>query len=80
MIPNIDPERISWNDDGMHRTNDLTFTQVCVHMTIYTLSYPDYIIVTCSSSFYYRSYFVINLLLFTGKAIHHRRSHYDCQC
>lgn len=27
-VPNIDPERIFWPDDGMHRTNDLSFDKV----------------------------------------------------
>jgi hypothetical protein len=27
-VPNIDPERISWPDDAMHRTNDLPYETV----------------------------------------------------
>ena len=37
MIPKIDPDRISWTDEGMHRTNDLTFTQVFIDTTTYIL-------------------------------------------
>jgi hypothetical protein len=25
VVPLIDPERISWPDDGMHRTNDIPY-------------------------------------------------------
>lgn len=31
-IPNINPARISWPDDGMHKTNDLPYATVCQYI------------------------------------------------
>lgn len=32
QVPLIDPSRIFWPEDGMHRTNDLTFEVVCSYI------------------------------------------------
>ena len=29
VVPQIDPSRVSWPPDGMHRTNDLAFDEAC---------------------------------------------------
>jgi hypothetical protein len=31
-IPRIDPDRISWADEGMHRTNDLSYSTVASYL------------------------------------------------
>lgn len=32
QVPLIDPDRIMWPEDGMHKTNDLSFSEVCTYL------------------------------------------------